>query len=79
MVGINRAVLSLLTVFRSEIVRTIDEREIELANVEQQLEIYGRLGQDFEAIATEYGKTKDDLEKQKWTLDEIKENLVTTS
>ena len=61
--------------YRTEILDTTKRREIELSDVEQQLEIYRRLGKDFEVIATEYSNVKSDLERQNWTLNEIKKKL----
>lgn len=60
---------------RSEIVETTKRREMELCDVEEQLDIYRRLGSDFEAVATKYNDVRNDLEKQQWALNEIKKKL----
>ena len=46
--------------------------------MEGQLEIYHRLGSEFEEIAKEYGQATSDLEKQQWTLREVKNKLNKT-
>ena len=60
---------------RCEILEKIQQRELESADVEHQLEMYKSLGSEFEAIANEYGTANSNIEKQLWALNEIKQNL----
>nr|CAB3263038.1 uncharacterized protein LOC100187022 [Phallusia mammillata] len=59
---------------RLEIEETTKQREFELSDINQQLAHYRQLGTEFEAVAAEYGNVTDHLQKQEWTLAEIKKN-----
>ncbi|XP_076818228.1 uncharacterized protein LOC143463765 [Clavelina lepadiformis] len=67
--------LKALKKLRCEILEKIQQRELESADVEHQLEMYKSLGSEFEAIANEYGTANSNIEKQLWALNEIKQNL----
>jgi len=50
-------------------------RERESSSTHRQLDEYRQLGPAFEAVVKEYASALSDLEKQQWTLSEIKKKL----
>jgi len=50
-------------------------RERESSSTHRQLDEYRQLGPAFEAVVKEYASASSDLEKQQWTLSEIKKKL----
>ncbi len=58
--------------YRSELDLTLERNAKELSDVQQSLNAYTSVGEEFENIVKEYTSVKEEIETKKWGLRELK-------